>query len=146
MACLAVDAPGYVALWRNAFAGWDARSLDPWEARERLEAERYGVTAAELGARLLRRNLLPDAVAECIEVGMASDPNALSDAQRTTSVSRVASVFFGNATRAPNPLSVEETIALCAERFSLRGVPIERLHAACLDALGDASRLLRSTR
>jgi HD-like signal output (HDOD) protein len=146
MACLAVDAPGYVAIWRQAFEGWTLQSLDPWTVRERLESERYGATAAVIGARLLRRNLLPETVAAAIEVGMGTDPSTLSDTQRVTVISRIVSVFCGTAGQAENPLSPEATIALCAERFGLTSVPLEALHTACLDALRDADRLLRATR
>jgi HD-like signal output (HDOD) protein len=67
LACLAVDGPGYVELWRTVH-----NRADPWssvavEARDQFEQDRYGATTRQIGAKFLRRNMIPEEIASAIE-------------------------------------------------------------------------------
>jgi HD-like signal output (HDOD) protein len=67
LACLAVDGEGYVELWRSVH-----NRAEPWtsvavEARDQFERERYGYTSRAIGAKFLRRNMIPEEIASAIE-------------------------------------------------------------------------------
>lgn len=72
LACLAVDGPGYVELWRSVHD-----RAEPWtsvavEARDEFERARYGHTSRAIGGKFLRRNMIPDEIASAIEAPIRS--------------------------------------------------------------------------
>jgi HD-like signal output (HDOD) protein len=146
MACLAVDAPGYVQIWREAFDGWDGSSLDPWLRRAELETPRYGGTTAAIGAKLLRRNLVPESIAAAVEASTESDPDELSDHGRITAVARVVSVMIVHAGQSTNPSLLDEVVPRVAECFHLHVVGAERLNELCRDTAAAAGRWARTHR
>lgn len=146
MACLAIDAEGYLGLWEEAYRTWDGTSLEPFSIRGRSEIARYGATTPVIGARLLRRNLVPEAVAAAIEASSASDPSALSEPQRVAAVSRVLSMIVVRAGQMNQPELLRSAAPVVAATFALTAVSPDRLAALCIDAAGDAEQLMRRTR
>jgi HD-like signal output (HDOD) protein len=146
MACLAIDADAYLGLWEDAYRTWDGTSLEPWSTRGQYEVARYGATTPVIGARLLRRNLVPEAVAAAIEASTDSDPSALSDPQRVAAASRVLSMIVVRAGKTNHPELLSSVAPVVAARFALTAIPPDRLGALCIDAAGDAEQLMRRTR
>ncbi len=146
MACLAVDARGYVQIWKATFDAWDGRTLDVWAERSHQEAERYGASTPDIGARLLRRNLVPEAIAASVEGSTTSDPSSLTDQGRVTAFSRVLSVVIVRAGQAMKPELLGELVPAVAERVQLTTVAHDKLIQHCLDTAAAAERWARNHR
>ena len=80
LACLAVDPQTYGAILSAA--------VEDLEEREALEQAEYQVTSRWVGAALLRRNGLPDAVCDAVEI--SDDGETDSDLARVTRFARWA--------------------------------------------------------
>jgi HD-like signal output (HDOD) protein len=146
LACLAVDGPGYVELWRRT-----VKADGPWTpnhvaARDALETKRYGVTTRTIGARLLRRNQLPQEIAMAIESGPRQPPGAPLF-HRATAFARIATVLVVEAQRTPTTSAVlGEQIAEVAKMTSLVELEPADLLKRCVVAASEMERNLRSSR
>jgi HD-like signal output (HDOD) protein len=101
MACAAVDSEEYRKIWEKA--GSDAA------VREALEVERYEASNQHIGAELLRRTGLPDAIASAIEADPASpDATALG---RLTAFARFASRAVLRAAKEHDRAALAEQLA-----------------------------------
>jgi HD-like signal output (HDOD) protein len=146
LACLAVDGPGYVELWRRTVYG-DSRQWSPRAvaARDALETKRYSVTTRTIGARLLRRNQLPQEIALAIEAGPRQLPQA-PIAHRATAFARIATVLVVDAQRTKDGTALTEQIGEVARMTSLLELETADLVRRCVLAAADTDRTLRTTR
>jgi HD-like signal output (HDOD) protein len=134
MACLAVDADGYLALW--------AVSGRAGENRAKLERLRYGATTMQIGGQLLFRNQLPAEVALAVETSPDTELSDCTPLQRIVMFARVAASLLALASGEKNPEVLLQEIPALAERF---GLTVDRGHLVelCLEAAEAAEIPLR---
>jgi HD-like signal output (HDOD) protein len=135
MACAAVDSEEYRKIWEKA--GGDAA------LREALEMERYEASSQRIGAELLRRTGLPDAIAAAIE----ADPGA-ADATplgRLTAFARFASLAVLRSAKEPDRTVLVEQLAAQKDRYQI-STPAEELAEICVQAAGVAVQAIRKAR
>jgi len=145
LACLAVDGAGFVEVWH--------RTVDvehPWSgkasvARDDLETKRYGTTTRVIGARLLRRHLLPTEIAAAIEAPAKLAPNAPL-LHRATAFARLATPAACRARVKGNPALLTEQVREIARWTSLTDFDAAELVRRCDAATLQAERALRATR
>ncbi len=137
MACLSVDSDGYNALWNKSKTDINERS--------RLEKRRYGAASPHIGAHMLARNQLPQAVVDAVE---ASSPGA--DVERTmlakvTAFSRLAAPMLIEAARAEHPdeSDIPVEIGQIAESLQLTEIKGDDLWRICVEAATIAELGLR---
>ncbi|MBV9948522.1 MAG: HDOD domain-containing protein [Myxococcales bacterium] len=146
LACLAIDGPAYVELWRHVLQGEDGRwSLRKILARDTLETRRYGLTSRTIGARLLRRNQLPAEIAMAIEAGPRQLPRAPLF-HRATAFSRIVTVLVVDAQRTGDSARLTDQIGEVAQMTSLVELEVPELVRRSVGAAAEMERTLRSTR
>ena len=134
MACLAVDGPGYSALWRQSVGSWETWSPQAWETRCQLEVERYGVTTAVIGARLLRRNLLPEEVAAAVELLYHADFTSEPALGRIVCFARFAAPILIRAVTTQQRELLTDALPTLAAATGFGDTSSELLLDLCLDA------------
>jgi HD-like signal output (HDOD) protein len=146
LACLAVDGPTYVELWRRTARGKDGRwSPEAVSARDALETRRYGVTSRTIGARLLRRHQLPEEIAAAVEAAVR--PSAHSPGlHRATAFARIATVLVVEALRTKDSAVLSEQITEVAGMTSLVELELPDLVRRCVVAAANMERTLRAAR
>lgn len=135
LACAAVDGEAYSALFQCA-SGYAA-------VRRQLEIEHYGASTQEIGAELLRRNGLPQAITQAvradIDVGMSGTLDQI------TAFSRTATWVMIRAGKRHAVSGLPATLGLVAERAGLALEPKEAAEM-CLAAAGVAADMLQKVR
>ncbi len=145
LACLAVDGAGYVEVWRRTVQSqgpWTARAA---AARDELEAKRYGATTRTIGARLLRRHLLPKEIADAIEASAPMPKDALL-LHRATAFARLATPGAVRAHSLSNHAALVEQVREIGRYTSLNEVDVNELAKRCDAAAGFAANTLKATR
>jgi HD-like signal output (HDOD) protein len=147
LACLAVDGPGYVALWlRTAKAATGQRwTADSPRARDQHEIKRYGITTRSIGARLLRRHKLPNEIAAAIEASPESGRDA-PVVHRATAFARIATGLVIEALKSQDSAALAEQMKAVAQMTSLVEVEVPDLMRRCVLAADSMDRTLRATR
>lgn len=145
LACLAVDGPGFVELW-----GRTVQAHGPWTektalARDDLEMKRYGATTRTIGARLLKRHLLPKEIAEAIEAAPPLAP-AAPLLHRATAFARLATPGAVRAHSMSNQVALQEQVREIAKFTSLADIEHAELVRRCDAAAGYAEKTLKATR
>ncbi len=143
LACLAVDGPAYLELRKRTISITGAWSANVALAREDLERLRYGVTTRTIGARLLRRHLLPAEIARAVEAGPRLAPHAPL-LHRATAFARLATPVVVIA----RGLAQSTLTTQLAELAKLTAIDVDATELAriCLSAASNAERSLRSAR
>jgi HD-like signal output (HDOD) protein len=146
LACLVVDGPTYVELWRRTVLGKDGRwSPEAVTARDAFEIKRYGVTTRTIGARLLRRHQLPEEIAAAIEAA----PQASARSQglhRATAFARIATLLVVEALRTKDSAVLTEQMTEVARMTSLVELEMPDLVRRCVVAAANMERVLRAAR
>jgi HD-like signal output (HDOD) protein len=147
LACLAVDGPGYVALWLRIVR---ATSQQPWtpdatKARDQHEIKRYGITTRSIGARLLRRHQLPNDIAAAVEASPESD-RAAPILHRATSFARIATLLVIEALKSQDSAALREQMKAVAQMTSLTELDVPELMRRCVLAANSMEKTLRATR
>ena len=147
LACLAVDGPGYVALWLRTVkpASGQPWTADTAKARDQHEIQRYGITTRSIGARLLRRHQLPNDIAAAIEASPESDPNA-PVLHRATSFARIATALVMEALKSQDSAVLAEQMKGVAQMTSLTELDLPDLMRRCVVAANSMERTWRATR
>jgi HD-like signal output (HDOD) protein len=146
LACLAVDGPGYVELWRRAMKGDDGRwSTRAVLARDAAETKRYGVTTRTIGARLLRRHQLPQEISTAVEAAPRQSPGDLI-VNRATAFARVMTVPIIEALRTKDTRHLPGQIAEIAETAGLGEIERGDLVRRCVTAAAEMERAAHGTR
>lgn len=146
LACLAVDGPGYVGVWRRTVGGDAASwSLDSVTQRDAIELKRYGVTTRTIGARLLRRHQLPQEIALAIEAGPKLGPRAPLF-HRATAFARIATLLVLGSNRHKSPDALVEQMEEASRWTSLGEVEGPDLAKRCVAAADAMERTLRAAR
>lgn len=144
LACLVVDGPGYVALWRRTAGSTAPWSPDLVSLRDDLETKRYGATSRTIGARLLRRQLVPADIATAIEAPTRNFRGAPLLHRATAFAYVVTPVLVAHA-GAPTP-ALTQTVGDVAALTSFVELDAAELTKRCLAACANAERALRATR
>jgi HD-like signal output (HDOD) protein len=143
LACLAVDGPGYVELWRRTMQRpWTPDSV---KARDGLEIRRYGLTTRSIGARLLRRHQLPNEIASAIEASPESGSSAPA-LHRATAFARIGTVLVIDALKSQDSTTLTEQLTEVAKMTSLAELDLPELLRRCVLAAANMDRTLRATR
>jgi HD-like signal output (HDOD) protein len=146
LACLAVDGPGYVELWRRTVRSESGRySLRGASARDSFETRRYGVTTRTIGARLLRRNQLPLEIVNAIEASPRQTPGS-PIFHRATAFARIVTLLVVDAQRNEGGTPIDEQVAEIAKLTAFGELETPELVRRCLLAAAEMDRTLRSTR
>jgi HD-like signal output (HDOD) protein len=146
LACLVVDGPGYVELWQRTVlshaGGWSPIAVT---RRDALEIKRYGVTTRTIGARLLRRNQLPEEIALAIEAAPRPSPNAPL-LHRATAFARIATGLVVGPLSTRDSATLTERIGEAARLTSLVELQTGDLVRRCTGAASNMERTLRTAR
>jgi HD-like signal output (HDOD) protein len=146
LACLAVDGPGYVEVWkRTVNSNGGPWSVEAVTGRDALETKRYGVTARTIGARLLRRNQLPAEITLAIETAPLSSPS-VPLFHRATAFARIATVLVVDALRTKDPNALTAQIAEVARLTALVELEVDELVRRCVVAATNMEKTLRAAR
>ena len=127
MACAAADTERYTKLWRSTIG-------DP-AARIARERKRYGAPAEIIGARMLRRNQLPQEVVEAVSGSIVAPIHSLSHLQRVTIFSRLAAPSLLRASRGGKSSKLVAELLGYVQRLDLAGLGEMDLRRICADAL-----------
>jgi HD-like signal output (HDOD) protein len=144
LACLVVDGPGYVELWRHTMGSRGRWPVSTAMAREQLELKRYGVTARSVGARLLRRHSLPDDIARAVEA--TGQETGAPLVHRATAFARLVTPVIVNANAANDTANLADQLGEVARWTSLDTVGPAELVRRCLTAASNAERTVRAVR
>jgi HD-like signal output (HDOD) protein len=132
MACVAVDAAGYRAIWVTS----DGDSLK----RAQLEEERYEARSEVIGAHLLVRNRLPRVVADAIS---GFGPGEGDELSRVTAFARRAAPIITRAANEGDADLFNERMPALAAALGLGEVDMDKLFRICIDAAATAELSLR---
>ena len=146
LACLAVDGPGYLELWRRVRhvheGGWSPLVV---AERDALETRRYGVTTRTIGGRFLRRHHLPDEIADVIEIP-PTQPLGAPLLHRATAFARIVTAIIVEALGRKRAGGLGEQVEEVAKMTCLVEFQTADLVQRCLAAAADMDRTLRATR
>jgi HD-like signal output (HDOD) protein len=138
MACLSVDGKEYSQIWRNAEGDF--------EARTRLERERYGGSTYLIGGRFLTRHRLPESL--CCAVGTESDADflAVEPLARIVVLARLSATIVLLAGKSGNRAQAIGQLEALPESLRGAGRSGEELFELCVQAGATAEQALRTGR
>ena len=135
LACLSIDAEGYERVFDEAMTSQASLAS--------LETTRYGAPSEEIGADMLRRNLLPMPVVEAVGTSPSADAADLKLLQKITVFSRLAAPVIVAGANEQNTEIISKRCGAMAERLELGEIPEDVLLDMCIVAATAAELRLR---
>lgn len=135
LACLSIDAEGYEKLFHEAMTSQSSLA--------ELEKARYGATSEEIGADMLRRNLLPDPVVDAVGASVSDNVAELALLQKIALFSRLSAPVIVAAAQEQNTQMILDRCSSLAERLELGEIDPNELLDMCLVAATAAELRLR---
>ena len=135
LACLAVDGDGYMQVHEQAAGSF--------ERLAELEQKRYSTLSEEIGAHMLKRNLLPEEVTEAVGTSLSQDLDEASDLQRITLFCRLSAPVIVAAVKSEDTESIVQRVSALAERFRIDGLESDEILDMCIFAAAAAELRLR---
>jgi HD-like signal output (HDOD) protein len=135
LACLSIDGDGYTKIFEEANGALEMMTV--------LEKQRYGASSEEIGADMLRRNLLPDLVVKAVRTSLDDDIDSLELLQRITLFARMAAPVIVNGAEEEESSVIADHCHVLLENLRVGEIPKDILLDMCIVAATAAELRLR---
>ena len=135
LACISIDPEGYAHVFDEAMTSRSSLAD--------LETARYGAPSEEIGADMLRRNLLPMPVVEAVGTSPSAASEELTLLQKITVFARLAAPVIVAGASEQNTEIITKRCSAMVERLELGEIPGDVLLDMCIVAATAAELRLR---